>query len=608
MHEQTRVGLQAGWMIGAVPAGLVAIGPDVEVAVTLGGGQTEGRELAETLAAWDPDTSPEPGSTAERDLIELAGRLEELGALGPVPARPVDVPLAAAVLAANEGTAPEGIVWTAEEALLLPPGLSPRERCRALWAFVGGLRSDTRLAAYALLAQGRGAVHGDLPREELREVGGLEVGRADAEVAVVELAGGGRRWTVGEEGIEGIGAGAAHRLGPVVSESSPEPVTEEEPDLYLCVAAVGVADLDMVTPIQDRLVQGVGTPEQARLIAHAEGAERHAGGETSQAELVHATRDELPGAIDPSALYASGRAAARAEPSSEERPRLWAPAWTRKGTRQWVPAEAVYTSIAAPAEPPDILPWSGSGVAAHGTVAAARARAFRELVERDAFMWTWIQRLSRERVAAAGVSPEAARRRQILADHGWTTTWVNLSLDTYPVILCGLTHDLHGLMLGAACHPDPAAALDRATVEALVLALRFHADAEEPPAPTEVRTPRDHLLLHRDPARRADHGFLLGGIDEIELADIPDGHGQDLEDLLEAAGCPPLATELTLPSSAPFRVVRALAPGLLPITFGWRNEPTGMSRALRAGTTRDGRRVGREIEPDTECTIPHPFA
>ena len=462
-----------------------------------------------------------------------------------------------------------------------------------------------RLAAYALLAQGRGAVHGDLPGEELRQVGILEMDRADGEIAVVELTGGGR-WTVGREGVDGIGAGTAHRLGPVVWASPPEPVTEEEPDLYLCLAAVGATSLDAVTPIDDRLVQGVGTPEQAQIIAHAEGAERHAAGQDSQAELAHASRDELPGAIDPGALYARGPDPA--EPVSDEGPRLWAPVWARDGTREWAPAETVYTSVAAPAEPSEVLPWSGSGMAAHETLPEARARAFRELVERDAFMWTWLQRVSRERVAGGGVSPEAARRRQILADHGWTTTWVNLSLDTYPVILCGLTHDLHGLMLGAACNPDPGAALDRATVEALVLALRFHADGRQPPAPTEVRTPRDHLLLHRDPARWADHGFLLAGPDEIELGEIPDGDGDDLEDLLEAAGCPPLATELTLPSSAPFRVVRALAPGLLPLTFGWGTEPTGMNRARCPVTTRDGRRVGREIDPDAECTIPHPFA
>lgn len=596
-------------MIAAVPGGVVAIGPEVEVEIELDGDPTKGRELAETLATWDPEASSGAGSTGGRDLAELAGRLAELGALGPAPAPPVDVPLAAAVVAARKGTPPAGIVWTAEEALLLPPGLPADERDRALWAFVAGLRSDARLAAYALLAQGRGAVYGDLPGEELREAGIREIGRADGEVAVIELAGGGRRWTVGREGLEGIGAGKAHRLGPVVWESKPEPVTAEEPDLYLCLAAVGATDLDAVTPFDDRLVQGVGSPERARLIAHAEGAERHAAAQASRAELAHARRDELPGAIDPGALYARGPdPASSSEPASDERPRLWAPVWARDGARRWVPAETVYTSIPAPAEQSDVLPWSGSGMAAHGTLSAARARAFRELVERDAFMWTWIQRVSRERVAAGGISPDAARRRRILADHGWTTTWVNLSLDTYPVILCGLTHDLHGLMLGAACNPDPGAALDRATVEALVLALRFHADGREPPALTEVRTPRDHLLLHRDPARWGDHGFLLAGPDEIELEDIPGGDGDDLEDLLDAAGCPPLATELTLPSSAPFRVVRALAPGLLPLTFGWSTEPTGMSRARRAGTTRDGRRVGREIDPHPECTIPHPFA
>jgi ribosomal protein S12 methylthiotransferase accessory factor len=609
MRGQPRpAGLQAGWTIAVVPTGLVAIGPDVEVAVALDGDGTESRELAATLANWDPDGSAGPASTARRDLVELAGRLEDLGALGPAPAPPVDVPLAAAVAAAREGAPPEGVLWTAEEALLLPPGLPARERVRALWAFVSGFRSDARLAAYALLARGQGAVHGDLPREALREAGIVEMGRLDgARIAAIELGRDGGRWPVGQEGVDGIGAGEAHRLGPVVWASAPEPVSGEEPELCFCVAATGVTDLHLVTPIQDRLVQGVGDAEQARLIAHAEGAERHAVSQTSRAELVRATRDELPGAIDPGTLYARCPDPGSPEPDPCEGARLWAPVWRRDGTRQWVPAETVYTSIAAPAEPSAILPWPGAGAAAHATLSGARARALRELVERDAFMWTWIQRVSRERVAQAGVPPEAARRRDILAGHGWTTTWVNLSLDTYPVILCGLTHDLHGLMLGAACDPDPSAALDRATVEALVLALRFHADGREPPAPPTVRTPRDHLLLHRDPARRADHGFLLSGTDEIELADIPDGLALDLEDLIEAIGCPPLTTELTLPSSAPFRVVRALAPGLLPLTFGWGTEPTGMSRALDAVSARDGRRVGKRIDPRSDCTIPHPF-
>ncbi len=608
MDRPPSVGPRAGWMIAAVPAGIVALGPEVEVEIEVGGGPDEGRRLADALAAANHDRSrARTGADSDSELVKLGARLEELGAIGPSPAPGVDVTLASAIAAANRGIAPEGIVWTAEEALLLPPGLPPEERTQALWAFVYGLRPDPRLTAYALLALGRGAVHGDLPDGERRAVGLREFAAADGGVTAVELMGGGRHWTVGGGGLAGIDSGKAHRLGPVLLASPPEPVTAEEPDLQLCVAAIPIAGLEAPTPLNDRLVQGVGTAEQARLVAHAEGAERHAVGNDSMAELVLATADELPGVIDPRALYAGAPASAAADPETGERPRLWAPVSARDGARRWVPAETVYTSIDPPGGTSDLLPWPGAGAAAHRTLSEARARAFRELVERDAFIWTWIQRLSRERIAPAGAPPEAARRRRILADHGWTTTWVNLSLETYPVILCGLTHDLHGLMLGAACNPDPAAALNRATVEAMVLALRFQAEDERPPAPMQVRTPRDHLLLHRDPDRRADNGFLLSGADEIELAEIPDGDGRDLEDLIEAAGYPPLAADLTLPSSAPFRVVRALAPGMLPLTFGWGTEPVGMKRALCAGNTRDGRRIGRQLDRGSECTIPHPF-
>ena len=126
MHERPRAGLQAGWMIAAVPVGVVAVGPDVEVEVELDGDRTERCELAETLATWDPNASSGAGSAVGPDLAKLAGRLAELGALGPAPA-PVEVPLAAAVVAASKGTPPEGIVWTAEEALLLPRPPGPRE-------------------------------------------------------------------------------------------------------------------------------------------------------------------------------------------------------------------------------------------------------------------------------------------------------------------------------------------------------------------------------------------------------------------------------------------------------------------------------------------------
>ena len=207
-------------------------------------------------------------------------------------------------------------------------------------------------------------------------------------------------------------------------------------------------------------------------------------------------------------------------------------------------------------------------------------------------MVAWLRRTSRERVAAAG-APEVARdMARVLGSRGWATAWVNLTLDTLPVILCCLSHPTAGLTLGAGCDAWPAEALRRATAEALVVALHFRDDARERPLPETVRTPRDHLLLHRDPARRTDHEFLYSSPDEIDLSDIPDRQGEDLEALLDHLGHAPLVADLTLPGVRPYHVVRALAPGLVPMTFGWRTEADGLPR-LRG--------------VDRRCTVPHPF-
>ena len=204
-----------------------------------------------------------------------------------------------------------------------------------------------------------------------------------------------------------------------------------------------------------------------------------------------------------------------------DEPRLWAPVTARDGSQRWVPAETVRLVMPDDAASDALLPWSSSGLAAGRDVADARRRAFAELVERDAFMVAWLRGAARERISARGVPAAATAMARVLGDHGWQTTWVNLTLDTYPVILCCLTHDDEGLTLGAACNHDAAAALCRATVEALVLALRFRAPDGPRPEPRAVVTPQDHLLLHRDPARHADHGFLSGSADELELGDIP---------------------------------------------------------------------------------------
>jgi thiazole/oxazole-forming peptide maturase SagD family component len=591
----TGAALRAGWMVGAVEAGIVIVGPALEVEVAVADGPAAMRVLTSERADGD--------ANGER-LIELLSELDAL-ASGPAPVPP-GCALGAAVAAMLRGQPPAGVIWTAEEALVLPPDLADPVRLHALRAFLGGLAPDPRLAAYAALAQGHGIVVGDVPdpallEQRLRDAGAA--GGVTESIVALELHRNRRVWHTAPDALHQIGAGGPHRLGPILSTSPPEPVVAELPDLLLCVGQTAVADLGAPTARAHRTVQGVGDAAQAQLIACAEGAERFAASEPRSAELVRAREKELPGAVAPSTLYAGEVPAA-----DTDEPRLWAPVAARDGARRWVPAEAVCLAVPDPAPSGAVLPWTSSGLAAGRDVADARRRAFRELVERDAFMLTWLRRTSRERISARGVPAAATEMARVLRGHGWQTTWVNLTLDTAPVILCCLTHDDEGLTVGAACDHDPAAALRRATVEALVLALRFQVLEGPRPEPCAVRSPRDHLLLHRDPSRHPDHGFLYASTDELELGDIPRPKSGDLEAQLETLGYAPLTADLSTARCAPYAVVRALAPGLVPLTFGWGQEPLGLPRVHNGAQTELGHMADRP--PHTTATIdrvPHPF-
>ena len=376
----------------------------------------------------------------------------------------------------------------------------------------------------------------------------------------------------------------------------------------MCVAEIAPADVDDPSTMQDRIVQGVGTAQLARVIAHAEGAERYAISDRAGSEIVWARTSEQPGAVDPAALYAmSARQRADGTPTPTSMRRV--PGARRSPGTAGVAGYRPKRSTPRSRRPRASTP--GSRAAARGRRAPARRRGTQARVLRA-------DRTRRVHVdvAAAGLAradrpghgaPTSPRWSPTAARDGWATHWVNLSLETLPVLLCAMTHDARGLVVGAACDGDPAEALRHATRQALILALRF----EAPPGPrcaARVRSPRDHLLLHLDPQRHDDNAFLYASDDEIALADVPSVTAESPEDPIEAIGIEPLVVDLTGPASSPYVVVRALAPGLVPIAFGWDREPLGLQAVSRPRRTVCGRIVGTVRNGgDTAARLPHPF-
>jgi ribosomal protein S12 methylthiotransferase accessory factor len=522
------------------------------------------------------------------------------------------VPLVEAILAAAAGEKVATLVWAASEALILPDGLTPRLARRALRAFVAGLGDHARLAAYSYVATtSRRTVCGDAPEAE-----GLQEAVDDAQQAdpkaihVLDLQAGSRE-TISPREFEQLGGERPHRLGPLL-KLEPDPLKGPlGRERHMWSAQHAVPNLRNPGSPSDLWGYGVGTSEeQAQLVARAETIERYAAGDVVRQPLVRSLERDLTGAVPPTAhhllsprQYDDHAEIDRYEPDEAY---LWTPAHARDGSRRWVVAEAVFFPFFDPERRTHLPPASSSGVAAHPDTAEASARAFRELVERDHFMWTWVQRVSRERIDPRTLPPEAGRIIALAESAGHEVDLVNLTLDLHPVILCA-AHSASSVYLGCACHPDPLRAVTKALEEATTSLDEKRTDAEERPAATDVRGPLDHERFYQHEDGVADAAFLFSSRETIGLTDIP-RFSEPVEERLVHIG-EPLVVDLSSPSTRPFRVMRAIVPGLIPISFGWDQESLGMSRLAEPKATADGVALGRRLHlAQAEPIIPHPFA
>ena len=603
--------LAAGWLAGEVPDGIAVVGGSREVHIAIDGDPAARAAVVAALARGC--TAAELAAAADSDpgeARELLARLSEQGAVAPggPPAATVPDALATAIRAVAAGIAVTR-AWTADELLVLPAGASPDLARRAVRAFAGGLEPDLRLAAYAHLAATRGtsALAGDTPDPAaVRRAAAVAAELDPAGVHVVPLDGGAVS-SVAADDLGALGFGAPHRLGPLQALTDTAPTAGGR-----CTAAARHAPptLRGPRPAADRRAHGTGAdPEAAQLLARAEAAERFALGDPAAVELVRARPGELGDHVAPGALQ---RWSARQLADHPDRPRdadaaerLWVHASAPGGEPRWVPAEAVIMPFEDPVAG-RTLELTSSGAAAHATAAAAAERAVLELIERDAFLWTWVQRVSRERIAAASLPAAARAIRDALAAGGRAVDLVNLTIETCPVVLV-VVHDDASLQATCAAAPTAAAAAERALSEAAMLLASLR-DAALPDvrSPREVRTPEDHLALHRGAAARAAAAFLTAAPDGIELGDVRAAAGTPLE-AVRAAG-EPLLVDLTTPATAPFHVVRALVPGLVPLSFGWDREPLGMARLGSPLRTADGRVLGRALDlPRLAPVAPHPF-
>lgn len=380
---------------------------------------------------------------------------------------------------------------------------------------------------------------------------------------------------------------------------------------------------------------------ESAALALCEGAERHAGLRRARpAARVVGSRAELPySSVDPRVCGLPGDAFHEDAPDRFVRyddtlSLPWVRGWSLRDARPTlVPEQMVHYRV--PAEGPVFLSETSNGCASGTCAEEAVLHGLLEVIERDAFLVSWLGRAALPEISAASC-PDAATGHLVdrVRRAGYRIRLFDNRIDLpVPVVTAVATaHDPDApgaLCLSSAAHFDPGRAVASAVREVAShlsgFAARTARDRERllPMAAdfglvTELA---DHAALYGLPemARHAD--FLLGPdrarpLDETcrdwteqrprhpDLADDV----RYLRDLLGARGFDTVVVDQTGAEQRALGLstVKVLVPGMLPIDFGSsRQRAPGMPRA-RTALRRAGLR-STDLDPLELNPAPHPF-
>lgn len=423
------------------------------------------------------------------------------------------------------------------------------------------------------------------------------------------------------------------RVG-VIRSLQPQSRGADEPEPpHLWTAQLSNFDF-RVAPRSERMMAGKGrTEETAKAAAVGEAVERYCAAHWGGPEqLLVAPLGDLETRVispDDCVLYSEEQYQQDScpfPPWDSTRPLTWVRG-TALGSGEPValPAGLVYLTNAMP-RPEDYLAQSTSnGLAAGNSLGHALLGALCEIIERDALMISWLQRLPGIEidVCEEGGLPAAVHRHY--AALGVQVRCFVLPTDLPATVVVALALDDNprrpATVVAAGCHPSPAVALEKAVFELCQArpaeSARF---ADNPPAGRltryqDVAGLDDHSAFAALPEHREEFAFWWRDGHRTSLAELEDHAGPDVDTTLAACatelerlGHPSAYAELTTPDVRPtgYRVVRLIASGLQPIHFGYGRERLGGDRLFelpRLLGFASGRRGTADLNP-----CPHPIA
>lgn len=338
-----------------------------------------------------------------------------------------------------------------------------------------------------------------------------------------------------------------------------------------------------------------GNPLIAELKAIMEALERWASGIIPESELVKSTADNLDGnAIDPRKVVAYAERQYRRKlfpltPFSLKRKYYWKSVMTFPARQtRYLPAECLYYPIPHRFSPNPYTFANSSGVAAGFSFEDALIRSLYESFERDAFMCTWLNRLTLPRIQTATLPEKVRSRIRDFEELGYKIHLVSISFSLIPVILAIAVHYTKkpALIISGASNFNVITAISKALDEAeyiLSWQLRYTERIRVLKDSRQARGVLDHIAVYANQNNLSKASFLWEG-PEIAFRENPfiskEVELEKLVKIVESMGREIVTADLTPPSLKKFGIwiVRSIPLGLVPISFGYGLEPLGMPR------------------------------
>jgi len=403
--------------------------------------------------------------------------------------------------------------------------------------------------------------------------------------------------------------------------------SRREPELPIVYRSI-LANFDYRrTDPDERIGAGKGDSVlQAQRSAIGEALERYCSSRVDARALCFASASELTApAIEPAALvlYSTEQYARLPYRRPEaDMPLTWIPGSSLSGEPRYLPASMVYLGYQGAGGSEIFTMSTSNGLAAGPDLDSAIRAGVLELLERDAFLVTWINRLPAPEIELDSLTGPASQAIRHYARHGVEVRVFRL-LNGLPVHACmavGFDRErsMPAAVVGLGCDLDPVAAVRHAVMElAQVRPGMVHRCWERPPSLQrydEVRTLEDHALFMAMPEHLCEFDFLMNGAKRVPLSALDNYATNNARTDVETCGRSLAAARIELSyvdlttadlTEFPVKVVRVLATHLQPMHFGFGYERLGGERLFTIA-----RELGSAMNRRTESELnrcPHPM-